>query len=102
MLLILSSHHPVTRLGEGIIDGSVLSLREMAELTKHCTLLIDAAADFYGVDIYLGKSLPMIQMLNKPVCYVCFSSSRLSLFRPAYLTRHRDVLMQTSKDCELF
>src|SRR4029077_299277 len=37
---ILSSQHAVPRLRKGIIDGSVLTLRELAELTKHCSLLI--------------------------------------------------------------
>jgi hypothetical protein len=63
--VILSSHHAVARLGEGIIDGSVLTLREMAELTKHCTLLIGCSSGISTVSTSTwAKSLPMIQMLT--------------------------------------
>jgi tetratricopeptide (TPR) repeat protein len=63
--VILSSHHAVARLGEGIIDGSVLTLREMAELTKYCTLLIGCSSGISTVSTSTwAKSLPMIQMLT--------------------------------------
>jgi ADP-heptose:LPS heptosyltransferase len=64
--VILSSQHAVPRIREGIIDGSVLTLREMAELTKHCTLLIGCSSGISTVATSTwAKSLPMIQMLTK-------------------------------------
>jgi hypothetical protein len=63
--VILSSHHAVPRLQKGVIDGSVLTLREMAELTKHCTLLIGCSSGISCVATSSwAKPLPMIQMLT--------------------------------------
>jgi hypothetical protein len=63
--VILCSHHAVAGPREGIIDGSVLSLREMAELTKHCSLLIGCSSGISTVSTSTwAKPLPMIQMLT--------------------------------------
>jgi hypothetical protein len=63
--VILSSQQAVQSSVEGIIDGSVLTLREMAELTKHCTLLIGCSSGVSCVATSTwAKSLPMIQMLT--------------------------------------
>ena len=62
--VILSSQHAVQTSSEGIIDGSALTLREMAELTKHCSLLIGCSSGISCVSTSTwAKPLPMIQML---------------------------------------
>ena len=63
--VILSSQHAIQSPMEGIIDGSVLTLREMAELTKHCTLLIGCSSGISCISTSTwAKPLPMIQMLT--------------------------------------
>jgi len=63
--VILSSHYTVPRLQKGVIDGSVLTLREMAELTKHCSLLIGCSSGISTVATSTwAKPLPTIQMLT--------------------------------------
>jgi hypothetical protein len=63
--VILSSHYTFPRLQKGVIDGSVLSLREMAELTKHCSLLIGCSSGISTIATSSwAKPLPMIQMLT--------------------------------------
>jgi hypothetical protein len=63
--VILSSHFSVPRVQKGVIDGSVLTLREMAELTKHCTLLVGCSSGISCVtSSSWAKPLPMIQMLT--------------------------------------
>ncbi len=56
--VILSSHSAIPGLRECIIDGSVLTLREMAELTKHCTLLIGCSRTIFcnGRRTFIAKS----------------------------------------------
>jgi hypothetical protein len=62
--VIVSSQHAVQSPMEGIIDGSVLTLREMAELTKYCSLLIGCSSGISCVSTSTwAKPLPMIQML---------------------------------------
>ena len=64
--IILSSHYTVPRLQKGIIDGSALTLREMAELTKHCSLLMGCSSGISAVaSSTWAKPLPMIQLLAK-------------------------------------
>jgi tetratricopeptide (TPR) repeat protein len=63
--VILSSHQAVPRLQKGVIDGSTLTLREMAELTKYCTMLIGCSSGISCVATSSwAKPLPMIQMLT--------------------------------------
>ena len=63
--VILCSQHAVQRPLEGIIDGSILTLREMAELTKYCTLLIGCSSGISCISTSTwAKPLPMIQMLS--------------------------------------
>jgi hypothetical protein len=63
--VILSSHQAVPGHGEGIIDASVLTLREMAELTKHCSLLIGCSSGISTIATSTwAKPLPMIQVLT--------------------------------------
>ena len=62
---ILGSHHAAQPSPEGIIDGSILTLREMAELTNYCTLLIGCSSGISCVSTSTwAKPLPKIQMLS--------------------------------------
>ena len=64
-VVILCSQHAVQRPLAGIIDGSILTLREMAELTKYCTLLIGCSSGISCISTSTwAKPLPMIQMLS--------------------------------------
>ena len=64
--VILCSQHAVQRPLEGIIDGSILTLREMAELTKYCTLLIGCSSGISCISTSTwAKPLPMIQLLSR-------------------------------------
>jgi tetratricopeptide (TPR) repeat protein len=63
--VILCSQQTVQRPLEGIIDGSILTLREMAELTKYCTLVIGCSSGISCISTSTwAKPLPMIQMLS--------------------------------------
>jgi predicted O-linked N-acetylglucosamine transferase (SPINDLY family)/glycosyltransferase involved in cell wall biosynthesis len=62
--IILSSHVKITTGDPRIIDGSVLTLRENAELTKYCSLLIGCSSGVTQVALTdWAKPLPMIQLL---------------------------------------
>lgn len=63
--IVLSSHVPLVTSDPQIIDGSVLSLRETAELTKYCTLLVGCSSGVSCISITdWAKPLPMIQVLS--------------------------------------
>lgn len=62
--IILSSNVKISSADERIIDGSVLSLRENAELTKYCTLLIGCSSGITQTALTdWAKPLPTIQLL---------------------------------------
>ncbi len=62
--IILSSHLKITTADTRIIDGSVLTLRENAELTKYCSLLIGCSSGVTQIALTdWAKPLPMIQLL---------------------------------------
>lgn len=62
--VILSSNHSFSSDQENIVDGSVLSLRENAELTKYCSLLIGASSGITWISTSdWAKPLPMLQLL---------------------------------------
>ncbi|XZN93587.1 MAG: glycosyltransferase [Microcoleus sp.] len=62
--IILSSHIKITTGDTRIIDGSVLTLRENAELTKYCSLLIGCSSGVTQIALTdWAKPLPMIQLL---------------------------------------
>jgi hypothetical protein len=62
---ILCSHLPVAKPTTAIIDGSQLSLRETAELTKYCHLLMGCSSGISCICTSSdAKRLPMIQLLN--------------------------------------
>ena len=57
--LTFKDEHPA------IIDGSALSLREIAHLTKYCTLLIGCSSGTTWISTSdAAKQLPMVQVLN--------------------------------------
>jgi glycosyltransferase involved in cell wall biosynthesis len=62
--IILSSHVKIITGDTRIIDGSVLTLRENAELTKYCSLLIGCSSGVTQIVLTdWAKPLPMIQLL---------------------------------------
>lgn len=63
--VILSSNVPIESQHQRIIDGSVLSFRENAELTKYCSFLIGGSSGITWLSTSdWAKSLPMIQLIN--------------------------------------
>jgi ADP-heptose:LPS heptosyltransferase len=63
--LILSSNERLDNLPAGIIDGSVLALRENAELSKYCTLLVGCSSGITWLCTSdWAKPLPTIQVLK--------------------------------------
>lgn len=73
LCVILSSNICIASGDERIIDGSVLSFRENAELTKYCTLLIGCSSGISWLCTSdWAKPLPMIQIIN-PLGF-CFAS----------------------------
>ena len=66
LCVILSSNESINSPDERIIDGSVLSFRENAELTKYCTLLVGCSSGISWLSTSdWAKQLPMIQLLKK-------------------------------------
>jgi hypothetical protein len=64
--IILSSNKPFLSDEGQIIDGSILSFRENAEITKYCTLLIGCSGGISWLCTSdWAKPLPMIQLLKK-------------------------------------
>jgi hypothetical protein len=69
LCVILSSNESVNSTDEHIIDGSVLSFRENAELTKYCTLLVGCSSGISWLCTSdWAKPLPMVQLLKKKTC----------------------------------
>jgi hypothetical protein len=66
LAIILSSHEPINTGHPAIIDGSPLSFRENAEITKYCDLLVGCSSGITWLcTSEWAKSLPMIQLLKK-------------------------------------
>jgi ADP-heptose:LPS heptosyltransferase len=64
--IILSSNKSIQTDDDRIIDGSQLSFRENAELTKYCSLLIGGSSGISWLcTSNWAKPLPMIQLLKK-------------------------------------
>ncbi len=62
--IVLSSNHSFDSTHENIIDGSILTLRENAELTKYCSLLVGASSGITWISTSdWAKPLPMIQLV---------------------------------------
>jgi hypothetical protein len=63
--IILSSNIPIQSTDKRIIDGSVLTLRENAELTKYCSLLIGGSSGVSWIATTdWAKPLPNIQLIT--------------------------------------
>ena len=63
--VILSSANKIIGESANIIDGSVLSIRETAGLTHHCSLLLGSSSGLtWASTSTAAKQLPMIQLLN--------------------------------------
>jgi ADP-heptose:LPS heptosyltransferase len=74
--IIISTNEPVDSTDRRIIDGSVLTFRENAELTKYCTLLVGCSSGISWLCTSdWAKPLPMVQLLKKETCmyasFVC-------------------------------
>ena len=64
--VILSSNFPIPKGNPGIIDGSTLTMRETAELTKYSHLFIGCSSGITQIALTdWAKPLPMIQLLSK-------------------------------------
>ncbi|MEP6594397.1 MAG: hypothetical protein ABJA71_00560 [Ginsengibacter sp.] len=63
---VISTHKPLPKKVDRIIDASLLSFRENAELTKYCTLLIGCSSGItWLATSNAARQLPMIQLLDK-------------------------------------
>ena len=68
--IVLSSNLPVVSKHPRIIDGSVLSFRENAELTKYCTLLVGCSSGITWLCTSdWAKPLPMIQLIKRDAVF---------------------------------
>ena len=75
IIFIISSHIPLNTGHNRIIDASVLSFRENAELSKHCTLLIGCSSGItWLLSCDWAKKLPTVQFLNNSVIPFQFAS----------------------------
>jgi hypothetical protein len=64
--VILSSHQPIETDNKRIIDGSVLTLRENAELTQHCSQFVGCGSGLTVVATSgISRQLPNIQLLKE-------------------------------------
>src|ERR1700693_3684506 len=71
LAVILSSNEPVFSNSENIIDGSGLTFRENAELTKSCSLFIGCSSGISWLATSdWAKPLPMIQLLKVDAPFV--------------------------------
>lgn len=65
IVFVLSSNKSIPMSGSRVIDGSVLSFRENAELTKYCTLLVGCSSGISWLATSdWAKPLPKIQLLS--------------------------------------
>ena len=74
--VILSSHNKLSDTHQGIIDGSVLTWRENAELTKNCHLLIGCSSGISWLNTSSWSAkLPMIQSINPNYFHATLTAS---------------------------
>jgi hypothetical protein len=72
---IVSSHVPFQNDDPAIVDGSALSYRQNAELSRHCTLLLGGSSGITWLTTSsAGKRLPMIQFLRETSHWFSFAS----------------------------
>ena len=65
VVFILTSNTETNEIGPNIIDGSILSFKENAELTKYCTLLVGCSSGISWLATSdWAKPLPKIQLLK--------------------------------------
>lgn len=66
LCIVISTNEEINSPDPRIIDGSVLSFRENAEITKYCSLLIGCSSGISWLcTSEWAKPLPMIQLLKK-------------------------------------
>lgn len=63
--VVMSSGIRIDHNNKAIVDGSVLSIRETAALTHHCTFLLGASSGITWISTSdAARQLPMVQLLN--------------------------------------
>ena len=68
LLVIISTHIELKYLHPRIITAASLTIRENAELTKHCTLLVGCSSGITWISVTdWAKRLPMIQFLRRGI-----------------------------------
>lgn len=75
---ILTSNNKIKNENDNIIDGSVLSWRENAEITKYCKLLVGCSSGITWLNTSnWSAKIPMIQIIKKSQMYAkgVYSSS---------------------------
>lgn len=76
-VFVVSSHESIVPPVPNIIDGSSLTYRENAELSKYCTLLVGCSS---GITWLLtsswAKTIPTIQFLSRSPIWYSFASLR--------------------------
>ena len=66
--VILSSPNKVVHENKSIIDGSILSFREMASLSHYCTFFLGCSSGItWIISSDGGKLLPMVQLLDPSI-----------------------------------
>lgn len=69
--IILSSANKIVHPNKAIIDGSILTLRETAALSHHCTLLLGCSSGITWITTSTAANLlPMVQIFNPHTVWV--------------------------------
>ena len=70
LCIVLSSNLAIDATDERIVDASVLTFRENAELTRHCTLLIGCSSGLTWLSTSDGaRRLPTVQIISAQASY---------------------------------
>jgi hypothetical protein len=92
---IISSHHKLDSNHAGIVDGSVLSYRENAELSKYATLLLGGSSGLtWLLTSEWAKRLPTIQFLKAGAAWYSFASVK---YDHRFFSLSTDHILETDK-----
>lgn len=79
--IILSSANKINTNHYGIIDGSMLTLRETAAFTHYCHLLLGCSSGITWITTSTGaKFLPMVQLIDKDALFLNSPANDFALF----------------------
>ena len=96
---IISSHHKFESNYPGIVDGSVLSYRENAELSKYATLLLGGSSGLtWLLTSEWAKRLPTIQFLKAGAAWYSFASVK---YDHRFLSLSTDHILETDRSTAL-